>query len=50
MSKPDSYPAPGSRQGKPDRDKQRRAGGPEPLSGSKKVKNANHVSHLNPEG
>jgi small acid-soluble spore protein P (minor) len=25
-------------------------GGPEPLSGSKKVKQANHVDHNNPEG
>ncbi|MFD3261934.1 small acid-soluble spore protein P [Paenibacillus lentus] len=49
MSKPKSYTTPGTQ---PDSNQRRehRGGGPEPLSGSKKVKNQNHVSHNNPQG
>lgn len=51
MSKPKSYTAPGTQ---PDSEQRRErrggSGGPEPLSGSKKVKNRNHVSHNNPQG
>lgn len=51
MSKPRSMPAPGSH---PSGGHQNRRddhhGGPEPLSGSKKVKQANHVDHNNPQG
>ena len=50
MVKPDSIPVP---EGNPDRGKQKdnRGGGQqEPMSGSKKTKQANHVSHNNPEG
>ncbi|MBD2871662.1 small acid-soluble spore protein P [Paenibacillus arenilitoris] len=49
MSKPDRYPVPESNVGK-----QRRSGGDggvqEPMSGSKKTKQNNHVSHRNPQG
>lgn len=48
MSKPRSMPVPGVQPVQERRNKGN--GGPEPLSGSKKVKNANHVSHNNPEG
>lgn len=50
MSKPDSYPNPDA---VPHNEKKRRdddSGMPKPLSGSKKIKSKNHVSHLNPEG
>jgi len=49
MSKPKTIPVPEAQPtgGNQQRD---RKSGPEPLSGSKKVKQANHVSHLNPEG
>lgn len=52
MTKPQTYQT--SAGNGPDRDEQQRRNweknGPEPLSGSKKVKNRNHVSHHNPEG
>lgn len=50
MSKPNNYPNPAA---VPHNEKKRQdadAGIQEPLSGSKKVKSKNHVSHLNPEG
>ncbi|MCM3631545.1 small acid-soluble spore protein P [Paenibacillus glycanilyticus] len=49
MSKPQSYPVP---EGQENGGRQRRSGGhqQEPLSGSKKVKQKNHVRHNNPEG
>ncbi|CAM4369225.1 small acid-soluble spore protein P [Paenibacillus alkaliterrae] len=50
MSKPDSYPVPESI---PHNEKKNRFNGSrqqEPLSGSKKTKQRNHVSHLNREG
>ncbi|MGN7457362.1 small acid-soluble spore protein P [Paenibacillus pasadenensis] len=51
MSKPDSIPVPN-----PDEDRKASRQGhdhgqpQQPLSGSKKVKNRNHVDHHNPEG
>jgi small acid-soluble spore protein P (minor) len=49
MSKPDRYPVPESNVGK---QRQGNGGGgmQAPLSGSKKTKQHNHVSHNNPEG
>lgn len=50
MSKPKSVPNPDA---VPRNEKKRQdddSGGPAPISGSKKVKSKNHVSHLNPEG
>ncbi|MBB3156022.1 small acid-soluble spore protein P (minor) [Paenibacillus endophyticus] len=49
MSKPDSVPVP---EGNPQHKKQKQSGGgqQEPLSGSKKTKQRNHVDHLNPQG
>ncbi|WP_138496391.1 small acid-soluble spore protein P [Paenibacillus pinistramenti] len=47
MSKPRSMPVPGVQ---PKQERRKGSGGPEPLSGSKKVKNRNHVDHNNPEG
>lgn len=49
MSKPKSVPVPEST---PDSSKQRHNNGgqQEPLSGSKKTKQHNHVSHNNPQG
>ncbi|WP_025689666.1 small acid-soluble spore protein P [Paenibacillus zanthoxyli] len=50
MSKPKTIQVPGTQQ-PGDREQQRHEQeGPEPLSGSKKVKQANHVSHNNPQG
>ncbi|MGG4551524.1 small acid-soluble spore protein P [Paenibacillus sp. FSL W8-0186] len=49
MSKPKSYTTPGT-QPDTNQGRERGNGGPEPLSGSKKVKNRNHVSHNNPQG
>ncbi|WP_138756149.1 small acid-soluble spore protein P [Paenibacillus sinopodophylli] len=49
MSKPDSIPVPeANSQG----NKQKQSGGgqQEPLSGSKKTKQRNHVDHNNPQG
>ncbi|WP_054025855.1 small acid-soluble spore protein P [Bacillus sp. FJAT-28004] len=49
MSKPDSFPVPDSN---PQNNRKRNDGGgqQEPLSGSKKTKQSNHVSHNNPQG
>lgn len=49
MAKPKGYTTPGTQ---PDTSEHREhgQGGPEPLSGSKKVKNRNHVRHNNPQG
>jgi small acid-soluble spore protein P (minor) len=51
MSKPKSQPVP---EANPQREPNSRDAdhqdGPQPLSGSKKVKNRNHVRHHNPEG
>ncbi|BFH71780.1 hypothetical protein J27TS7_52130 [Paenibacillus dendritiformis] len=50
MSKPKSVPVPAAEQPVRHREAEGRQGIQEPLSGSKKVKTANHVSHNNPEG
>jgi small acid-soluble spore protein P (minor) len=50
MSKPDNYPVP-ERNAENGRQKRNAEGGQqEPLSGSKKTKQRNHVDHNNPEG
>jgi small acid-soluble spore protein P (minor) len=50
MSKPDSIPVPDSNS-QSSRSKQNNGGGQqEPLSGSKKTKQRNHVDHNNPQG
>ncbi|WP_379137506.1 small acid-soluble spore protein P [Paenibacillus sp. sgz500958] len=48
--KPKSMPAPGSKSPAGNQRREHKHPGPEPLSGSKKVKQANHVDHHNPEG
>ncbi|MDO7908694.1 small acid-soluble spore protein P [Paenibacillus sp. JX-17] len=48
MSKPKTIPVPEAQDTPPRR--KHSGGQQEPLSGSKKVKNHNHVDHLNPEG
>jgi small acid-soluble spore protein P (minor) len=52
MTKPKGYTTPGTQTGQNNRrrEEERYHDGPEPLSGSKKVKNRNHVSHHNPQG
>lgn len=50
MSKPKSIPVPGAEHSGANHKKRQKENGPEPLSGSKKVKQANHVDHHNPEG
>ncbi|MGN7765651.1 small acid-soluble spore protein P [Paenibacillus sp. 22594] len=50
MSKPKSMPVPGVENNNQVRRKDHKPSGPEPLSGSKKVKQANHVDHHNPQG
>ncbi|MFD1179334.1 small acid-soluble spore protein P [Paenibacillus puldeungensis] len=51
MTKPQTYQTSAGHDGpNPDQREHKHGGGPEPLSGSKKVKNRNHVSHNNPEG
>ncbi|GGG15892.1 small acid-soluble spore protein P [Paenibacillus aceti] len=52
MTKPKGYTTPGTQteQNERRRIEEREHDGPEPLSGSKKVKNRNHVSHHNPQG
>ncbi|WP_410772391.1 small acid-soluble spore protein P [Fontibacillus sp. BL9] len=47
MTKPKTYTTPGTQ---PEVQREQGHGGAEPLSGSKKVKNRNHVSHNNPQG
>lgn len=49
MSKPKAIPVPEA-QPAGARHKKDHSSGPEPLSGSKKVKNRNHVDHNNPQG
>ncbi|MFB5679209.1 small acid-soluble spore protein P [Paenibacillus terreus] len=49
MSKPKSIPVPEAQETQ-HRDRDHDRGMQEPLSGSKKVKNRNHVDHHNPEG
>ncbi|OBZ15619.1 MULTISPECIES: small acid-soluble spore protein P [Bacillales] len=49
MSKPDSVPVPDSNP-QSNRSKQDNGGQQEPLSGSKKTKQRNHVDHHNPQG
>lgn len=50
MTKPKGYTTPGTQPANSERNEERGHSGPEPLSGSKKVKNRNHVSHNNPQG
>lgn len=50
MSKPKSIPVPEAQDNRQHRQSPKRSSMQEPLSGSKKVKNQNHVDHLNPEG
>ncbi|MBW4085165.1 small acid-soluble spore protein P [Paenibacillus sp. S150] len=50
MSKPKSMPVPGAEDKNQERRKDHKHSNPEPLSGSKKVKQANHVDHHNPQG
>ncbi|AIQ21485.1 MULTISPECIES: small acid-soluble spore protein P [Paenibacillus] len=50
MSKPKSIPVPGAQPNDGQRRKEHNSSAPEPLSGSKKVKQANHVDHHNPQG
>ncbi|SEU32156.1 small acid-soluble spore protein P [Paenibacillus sp. NFR01] len=47
MSKPKSMPVPGVQE---KTHNEHHSSGPAPLSGSKKVKQANHVDHNNPQG
>lgn len=49
MTKPQTYTTPGTQHNSNDR-RDRKKNGQEPLSGSKKVKNRNHVDHNNPQG
>ncbi|WP_342553640.1 small acid-soluble spore protein P [Paenibacillus sp. FSL R7-0652] len=50
MSKPKSIPVPEAQDNRQHRQSSKHSSMQEPLSGSKKVKNQNHVDHLNPEG
>ncbi|USB33346.1 small acid-soluble spore protein P [Paenibacillus sp. YPG26] len=50
MSKPKTVAVPGVQPDTGRRRKEEGARGPEPLSGSKKVKNRNHVDHHNRQG
>lgn len=50
MSKPTTYTTPGTTPNQQQRKKNEHKNGQEPLSGSKKVKNSNHVDHHNPQG
>lgn len=50
MTKPKGYTTPGTQPDTRDEHREQGQGGPEPLSGSKKVKNRNHVRHNNPQG
>ncbi|MGR6541291.1 small acid-soluble spore protein P [Paenibacillus tundrae] len=50
MSKPKAVPVPEAQPSKQNRQPSKGSSMQEPLSGSKKVKNQNHVDHLNPEG
>lgn len=50
MSKPKTIQVPGTQPVIDEMKTRHNSDGPEPLSGSKKVKQANHVSHNNPQG
>ncbi|GAK43340.1 small acid-soluble spore protein P [Paenibacillus shunpengii] len=50
MGKPRAVPVPEAQTSQGGKEKRDHASGPAPLSGSKKVKNRNHVDHNNPEG
>ncbi|AIQ33277.1 small acid-soluble spore protein P [Acinetobacter sp. CUI P1] len=50
MSKPKSIPVPGAQPTDGQPRKEHHSSAPKPLSGSKKVKQANHVDHHNPQG
>ncbi|CAM4491334.1 hypothetical protein HMSSN036_84500 [Paenibacillus macerans] len=50
MTKPQTYQTSAGNGPEDNPRRERKQGGPEPLSGSKKVKTQNHVSHNNPEG
>lgn len=50
MSKPKAIPVPEAQDNHQQRHSSKHSSMQEPLSGSKKVKNQNHVDHLNPEG
>ncbi|WP_017691324.1 small acid-soluble spore protein P [Paenibacillus sp. PAMC 26794] len=50
MSKPKTIPVPEAEASEQHRHSSKRSSMQEPLSGSKKVKNQNHVDHLNPQG
>ncbi|MDT3429027.1 small acid-soluble spore protein P (minor) [Paenibacillus forsythiae] len=50
MSKPKTIQVPGTQPSEDREQNRQNHNGPEPLSGSKKVKQANHVSHNNPQG
>jgi small acid-soluble spore protein P (minor) len=50
MSKPKTIQVPGTQTSDRNRSQEHKSGGQEPLSGSKKVKQANHVDHHNPQG
>jgi small acid-soluble spore protein P (minor) len=50
MSKPKAYTTPGTAPEQHEHKRDNNKQGQEPLSGSKKVKNSNHVDHHNPQG
>ena len=50
MSKPKATPLPEAQASEQHRQKDKHSSMQEPLSGSKKVKNQNHVDHNNPQG
>ncbi len=50
MSKPKTIPVPEAQAAEQHHHSSKRPSMQEPLSGSKKVKNQNHVDHLNPQG
>ncbi|MGQ8875771.1 small acid-soluble spore protein P [Paenibacillus sp. TSA_86.1] len=50
MSKPKAIPVPEAQETHKQHHSSKHSSLQEPLSGSKKVKNQNHVDHLNPEG
>jgi small acid-soluble spore protein P (minor) len=50
MSKPKAIPVPEAQESGGRNEKREHSHVQEPLSGSKKVKNRNHVDHLNKEG
>ncbi|UPK44115.1 MULTISPECIES: small acid-soluble spore protein P [Paenibacillus] len=50
MSKPKATPVPEAQAAEQHRKPEKHSSMQEPLSGSKKVKNQNHVDHNNPQG